>query len=69
MRLYLSQTGIERSSFGALDWLGWELVAKKLTSAGGELVFRDYYEDTLLGALGVAAEYSDHPLEPDPKLS
>jgi hypothetical protein len=61
VRLHLSHTGIDRSSLGALDWLGWELVAKKV-SDGQELIFRDHWVETLLEAIAIAGSYSDEPL-------
>ena len=61
-RLHLSHTGIERSSLGALDWLGWELVVNKL-SDGRELIFSDHWVETLLEAIALAGSYSDEPLQ------
>ena len=62
VRLRLSHTGIDRSSLGALDWLGWELVVNKL-SDGQELIFRDYWVETLFEAIALAGSYSDKPLQ------
>lgn len=62
LRLYLSRTGIARSTFGAFDWLGWELVANKLSPAGDESPFKDHWEETLLEILRYPEDYSDRPL-------
>lgn len=62
VRLYLSHTGIEASSFGSFEGLGWELVVNKLTPAGDEEVFRDHWEETLLEILRCIADYSDAPV-------
>jgi hypothetical protein len=63
VRLYLSHTGIEASSFGSFEGLGWELVVSKLTPAGGEEVFRDHWEETLLEILRYEDNYSDTPIQ------
>lgn len=62
-RLYLSRTGIERSSFGSLDWLGWELVANKITERAEEQPLMDHWEETLLEILRHDEDYSDQPLD------
>jgi|CXWL01.1.fsa_nt_gi hypothetical protein len=63
VRLYLSHTGIGASSFGSFEGLGWQLVVNKLTPAGGEEVFRDHWEETLLEILRYIDDYSDAPLQ------
>jgi hypothetical protein len=63
VRLYLSHTGIEASSFGSFEGLGWELVVNKLTPAGEEEVFRDHWEETLLEILRYIDGYSDKPVQ------
>ena len=61
LRLHLSHTGIQQSSFGSFDWLGWELVVNKL-SDGEEQRFRDHWEATMLQALALANSYSNELL-------
>lgn len=63
VRLYLSHTGIETSSFGSFARLGWELVVYKLTPAGGEEVFRNHWDETLLEILRYIEDYSDAPVQ------
>ena len=62
-RLYLSHTGIEASSFGSFDWLGWTLAVSRFSESGEELPFRDHWEESLLEILRYPENYSDHPLE------
>jgi hypothetical protein len=63
LRLYLTHTGIDRSSFGSLDWLGWKLVAIKVSETGEEQPIMDHWEETLLEILRYPEEYSDQSLD------
>src|SRR5262245_33212473 len=63
VRLYLSHTGVGASSFGSFEGLGWQLVVNKLTLDGGEEVFRDHWEETLLEVLRYIDGYSDAPVQ------
>lgn len=61
--LYLTHTGIDRSSFGSLDWLGWELAANIVSATGEEQSVMDHWEETFLEILRYPEEYSDQPLD------
>ena len=63
LRLHLSHTGIDRSSYGTLDWLGWELVVNKISATGDERPLMDQWAQTLLEIMSYQDEYSDQPLE------
>lgn len=62
-RLYLAHTGIDRSSFGSLNWLGWELVARTLSATGDEQRLMDHWEESLLEILRYPDDYSDEPVD------
>jgi len=61
-RLRITYTGIERSSSGAAEWLGWEFVACGLDEAGNEFPLSETWEMTFLGILRYPPGYSEHPL-------
>lgn len=63
VRLYLSHTGIAKSSFGSFEGLGWQMIACKLTANGEEEMFRDHWEETLLEILRYEDNYSDKPIQ------
>ena len=62
LSLHLLHEPITQSSHGALNWLGWSLVVRKLSPDGEELMFRDHWEMTLLEILRYPDDYSDVPL-------
>lgn len=58
-RLYLSHTGIERSSFGSFENLGWELVITRFSDTAEEITLSDHWEQTLLEILRYPGLFSD----------
>lgn len=61
-RLSLAHTGVDRSSYGSLEWLGWELVIERVTTAGQKLAEWDAWAETMLEILGYEEVYSDKPV-------
>ena len=61
LRFYLYHEPIHQSSFGALDWLGWSFIVRKISPAGEEIMFRDHWEETFLEILRYSEKYSDGP--------
>ena len=61
-RLSLSHTGIDRSSYGSFEWLGWELVIERLSEAGQNLREWDFWADTMLEILRYEEDYADEPV-------
>jgi len=62
-RLFLTHTRIEKSSFGAADWLGWEFVVSGVEESGETVPIADFWEIMLLSILRYASDYSEEPIE------
>lgn len=61
-RLSLLHTGVDRSSYGSLEWLGWELVIERVSEAGQGLVDWDTWEQTILEILRYEEVYAEEPV-------
>ena len=58
----LAHTGIDRSSYGSLEWLGWEFIIERVTAAGQNLAEWDAWEESMLEILRYPEDYSDEPI-------
>jgi hypothetical protein len=61
-RLSLAHTGIDRSSYGSLKWLGWEFIIERVTAAGQDLAEWHVWEESMLEILRYPEDYSDGPI-------
>jgi hypothetical protein len=62
LKLRISHTSIEKSSFGRADWLGWEFVACEIDPQGHERPLSDSWETTFLQILRYSSGFSDEPM-------
>lgn len=61
--MWITHTGIEKSSIGAADWLGWEFVVNDINKIGDLLQLASTWEKTFLAILRYPPIYSDQPIK------
>ncbi|MFC7498563.1 hypothetical protein ACFQRC_04930 [Enterovirga sp. GCM10030262] len=61
-RLSLTHTGVDRSSYGSFEWLGWELVIERLSNTGQDFAEWDVWEETMLQILRYEEDYAEEPV-------
>jgi hypothetical protein len=62
-RMWITHTGIQKSSFGAAEWLGWSFVVSTFGDGDEERPLADRWEMTFLEILRYPEEYSEKPIQ------